>query len=78
MKPPEKIWGIQSIYKNDTDERWGAWGLDNRISDFDSWEEARGWVVMELADRLAQHVQLLRTTRIELEAYRALAEKLSA
>ena len=72
------LWGVKLISVSEGKEIWGAWVLDLREAGFETKSEAQYWVLLELAEQLNHARKILRRTAIELEAYRALAEKLHA
>lgn len=51
-RPRLSLWGIQLISSRANGQNWGAWVRDKRVHSFESFTEARFWVLLELEEQL--------------------------
>ena len=52
-KPRPSLWGIVLISSKSSGwQNWGAWVRDKRVHSFESFTEARFWVLLELEEQL--------------------------
>jgi hypothetical protein len=59
-KSHPSLWGIQLIYSTDAKgQNWGAWVCDKRVRGFESFSEARFWVLLELEEQLSVALERL-------------------
>ena len=49
---PPSLWGIRLIHSTTTRQNWGAWVRHRRVHSFESFTEARLWVLLELEAQL--------------------------
>ena len=51
-RPRLRLWGIQLISSSANGQNWGAWVRDKRVHSFETFTEARFWVLLELEEQL--------------------------
>ncbi len=51
-RTPSSLWGIKLIHSTTTRQNWGAWVRYRRVHSFESFTEARLWVLLELEAQL--------------------------